>query len=100
MTKKLKDKKVKPKMCLVLREVEIPMAEIKKGDLFKIKKHKPKDKINESQIYLAKRDAKLIDGNPTIELDFMYLCRILHGQLTFFKGLSQEPSSGIFYERR
>lgn len=47
--------------CYVLREIEVDMLEIEKGDLFRLDKATPDDTVDPSQIYLAEESASKTD---------------------------------------
>lgn len=55
--------------CYVLREQEVDMGKLKKGDVFRMGKAIEKDTVNTEQWSLAKQDAKSCEpeGNSVVE---------------------------------
>lgn len=49
--------------CYVLREVQIDMDSLKKGDMFRLDKASPTDVVNDVQWSLANEDAKMCEPN-------------------------------------
>jgi len=55
--------------CYVLREVQVDMDSLKKGDVFRLDKASPTDVVNEVQWSVANEDAKMCEpkGNTIVQ---------------------------------
>jgi len=76
---------LKLRKCFVLKEVEIDMDKLKKGDVFRLGKASQEDCVNEDQWSLAKTDSYPAkpDGNSGVDANHLEFVEVPTPRINF-----------------
>ena len=83
---KLRKQKLKLRKCYVLREIEVSgLADVKKGDIFRMSKCSPRDPVSEDEWCIADQDAAPHKprGNSVVTCTRISFVKDVAGRSTF-----------------